>query len=163
MSLTQLDGNTLSRFLCAGASLLSLNKDTINALNVFPVPDGDTGTNMNLTITSAIKNLPADAGVGKVAAAASMGALMGARGNSGVILSQLFRGFSLEADNKPTLSAAEVAACWQKGVDTEVHHVKNLAKLHGNKKWEQVMISRHRKTLVLCKQCHEDLHNGLLD
>ncbi len=90
-------GAQLRDMIIAGAALLEKNKATIDALNVFPVPDGDTGTNMSMTMQSAvheIRALPEDATASRVADALSMGALKGARGNSGVILSQLFRGFS---------------------------------------------------------------------
>ena len=83
--------------IVAGAALLEKNKAVVDALNVFPVPDGDTGTNMSMTMASAVKetrSLEDTATVGEVADKLSMGALRGARGNSGVILSQLFRGFS---------------------------------------------------------------------
>ncbi|HRX57364.1 MAG TPA: DAK2 domain-containing protein [Eubacteriales bacterium] len=90
-------GAQLRDMIVAGAALLEKNKATIDALNVFPVPDGDTGTNMSMTMQSAVREiraLPEDATATQVADAMSMGALKGARGNSGVILSQLFRGFS---------------------------------------------------------------------
>ncbi|HWP21756.1 MAG TPA: DAK2 domain-containing protein, partial [Candidatus Cryosericum sp.] len=90
-------GAQLRDMIIAGAVLLEKNKAAIDALNVFPVPDGDTGTNMSMTMQSAVREiraLPEDASATQVADALSMGALKGARGNSGVILSQLFRGFS---------------------------------------------------------------------
>lgn len=90
-------GAQLRDMIIAGAVLLEKNKAAIDALNVFPVPDGDTGTNMSMTMQSAVREvraLPEDATATQVADALSMGALKGARGNSGVILSQLFRGFS---------------------------------------------------------------------
>ncbi len=92
-----ISGAQLREMIVAGAVLLEKNKAAIDALNVFPVPDGDTGTNMSMTMQSAVhelKALPEDASAAKVADALSMGALRGARGNSGVILSQIFRGFS---------------------------------------------------------------------
>ncbi|MEN6418720.1 MAG: DAK2 domain-containing protein [Clostridiaceae bacterium] len=90
-------GAQLRDMIIAGAVLLEKNKAAIDALNVFPVPDGDTGTNMSMTMQSAVREiraLPEDASATQIADALSMGALKGARGNSGVILSQLFRGFS---------------------------------------------------------------------
>ena len=90
------DGQALKRLVEAGLTWLRTNQQTVNALNVFPVPDGDTGTNMMLTMTSAWNEIK-DSGekhVGKMAALVAKGALMGARGNSGVILSQLWRGFA---------------------------------------------------------------------
>jgi fatty acid kinase len=90
------DGQALKRLVEAGLTWLRTNQQTVNALNVFPVPDGDTGTNMMLTMTSAWNEIK-DSGekhAGKMAALVAKGALMGARGNSGVILSQLWRGFA---------------------------------------------------------------------
>ena len=90
------DGQALKRLVEAGLTWLKTNQQTVNALNVFPVPDGDTGTNMMLTMTSAWNEIK---DFGRVArrpdgCAVAKGALMGARGNSGVILSQLWRGFA---------------------------------------------------------------------
>ena len=96
MKLTQVDAQAFKNALTAGANALVARRDEINALNVFPVPDGDTGTNMSLTFLAAVKEARAVAtnNVNDIAKATSSGALRGARGNSGVILSQLFRGFS---------------------------------------------------------------------
>lgn len=98
----------------AGRQILDAQSDYVNELNVFPVPDGDTGTNMNLTFTSgldAVKDLSYDS-VSDVAKDLSKGLLMGARGNSGVILSQLFRGFSQAIKNKETINGKELAAAF---------------------------------------------------
>ena len=92
----KLDGLSLKSLIDAGLTWLRTNKDNVNSLNVFPVPDGDTGTNMTLTMQSAwneIKDL-GTRNFGEMAEAVSKGALMGARGNSGVITSQILRGFS---------------------------------------------------------------------
>ncbi|MFC7442397.1 DAK2 domain-containing protein [Laceyella putida] len=105
----------------AGARSLNKNVEAVNALNVFPVPDGDTGTNMNLTITSGVKEMEKFAAaetVGKMAEALSRGLLMGARGNSGVILSQLFRGFSKAVADKERMNARQLADAFQRGVET---------------------------------------------
>lgn len=110
----------LADFLRGGCNNLAMHKDSINALNVFPVPDGDTGINMYLTIQAAVKNIadPAkNSDTGKMAQNFSLGALMGARGNSGVILSQMFRGFAQGIDGKKTVSARDFAAALQKGAD----------------------------------------------
>src|SRR5512139_82011 len=90
------DGQALKRLIEAGLTWLRTNQQTVNALNVFPVPDGDTGTNMMLTMTSALNEIKGsgEKHVGRMAALVAKGALMGARGNSGVILSQLWRGFA---------------------------------------------------------------------
>ena len=90
------DGEQFWRMLSAGTALLHEHKEEVDALNVFPVPDGDTGTNMYLTFLAALREVekgPKDR-LSQVVDAAAQGALMGARGNSGVIVSQLFRGFA---------------------------------------------------------------------
>ncbi len=104
----------------SGAEILRNNVNNVNALNVFPVPDGDTGTNMNLTMTSGVEEIrrkPSDH-VGRAADALSKGLLMGARGNSGVILSQLFRGFAKSVQNLETVNPQQFAAALQQGVET---------------------------------------------
>nr|WP_246601508.1 DAK2 domain-containing protein [Enterococcus alishanensis] len=104
----------------AGAKRLQANAEFVNSLNVFPVPDGDTGTNMNLSMTSgatAVVNAPNEK-VGELANILAKGLLMGARGNSGVILSQLFRGFSKEIPDETTLSAQRLADALVHGVET---------------------------------------------
>ncbi|KKM12963.1 hypothetical protein SY88_01260, partial [Clostridiales bacterium PH28_bin88] len=105
--------------MAAGCGHLGAHKEEVNALNVFPVPDGDTGTNMWLTMQAAVKEMEKSQGqsVGELAAALSMGALMGARGNSGVILSQLLRGFSHVVEGKDYLTANDLARGFQGGVD----------------------------------------------
>ncbi|CAM4417526.1 DAK2 domain-containing protein [Paenibacillus phoenicis] len=104
----------------AGAKRLTEHAEHVNSLNVFPVPDGDTGTNMNLTMTAGVTELKdhGTGGLGSRAATLSKGLLMGARGNSGVILSQLFRGFSRYAASLEEMNAAQFAAALQSGVDT---------------------------------------------
>ena len=104
----------------AGAKNLESKKEWINELNVFPVPDGDTGTNMTLTIMSAAKEV---AGMENItmetfAKAVSSGSLRGARGNSGVILSQLLRGFTKVIKTETEINAATLAAAFQKAVET---------------------------------------------
>lgn len=120
MSLKVLDGKKFSKMVLEGASNLSRNAAMVDALNVFPVPDGDTGTNMNLTITSGAKEVEKNTSIsiGAVASAFAKGLLMGARGNSGVILSQLFRGFSKSIEGKDSISAVEFANAFDKGVET---------------------------------------------
>lgn len=106
-----IDGVLLKKALTGAATLLETNKEEINSLNVFPVPDGDTGTNMSLTMKSALKQGMAisDDNCYKIAMATSQGSLMGARGNSGVILSQLFRGFANGLKGKPTIDTLTLA------------------------------------------------------
>ncbi len=103
-----------------GADNLSRHVKIVDSLNVFPVPDGDTGTNMNLSITSGVKEVQAQTAkdAGTIAASFAKGLLMGARGNSGVILSQLFRGFSKAVEGKQTLNAEDFAKAFEKGVET---------------------------------------------
>ncbi len=104
----------------AGAEKLQQHAEHVNSLNVFPVPDGDTGTNMNLTMTAGVNELKKNntASVGQCAGVLSKGLLMGARGNSGVILSQLFRGLGRYAAQYEELNTQQFAAALQTGVDT---------------------------------------------
>ncbi|TGE32822.1 DAK2 domain-containing protein [Desulfosporosinus sp. Sb-LF] len=106
--------------MVAGAKALELRKHDVDALNVFPVPDGDTGTNMFLTIQSAARDAEkmSSNSIREVATAASMGSLMGARGNSGVILSQILRGIAKGFDGLHTANPIQVAQALQSGVDT---------------------------------------------
>ena len=101
----------------AGMTWLDRHHEIVNALNVFPVPDGDTGTNMLLTMRSAYKEIPTESlqSAGEVTKAAAHGALMGARGNSGVILSQILRGFSRSLDGSVTISGPQFAAALAEG------------------------------------------------
>ncbi len=106
--LKQIDGNDLKKLFGAGSVWLERNAHFVNSLNVFPVPDGDTGTNMLLTMQSAIREANANPShhAGEIAAAISRGALLGARGNSGVILSQVMRGFARAVDKREKIDAA---------------------------------------------------------
>ncbi|WP_422123549.1 DAK2 domain-containing protein [Planococcus sp. X10-3] len=115
-----LNGVKFAEMVQMGAHHLFQNADYVDALNVFPVPDGDTGTNMNLSMTSGAKETEANVQehIGKTASALSKGLLMGARGNSGVILSQLFRGFGKAIVNEKELSAEQLADAFQHGVET---------------------------------------------
>jgi uncharacterized protein len=112
-----LAGAELRELLSAGLGWLDAHHDIVNALNVFPVPDGDTGTNMLLTMKSALHEIAATHAdtVGEVARAAAHGALMGARGNSGVILSQILRGVARSLDDQPTVTAQRFAAALSEG------------------------------------------------
>ncbi|TWE08868.1 hypothetical protein FB550_101896 [Neobacillus bataviensis] len=120
MSITALDGKRFAEMVIQGANHLSANAKMVDALNVFPVPDGDTGTNMNLSMTSGAKEVKNNSQehIGKVGAALSKGLLMGARGNSGVILSQLFRGFSKAVESKAVISGSDFAHALESGVET---------------------------------------------
>jgi uncharacterized protein len=120
VSITALDGKRFAEMVIQGANHLGANAKMVDALNVFPVPDGDTGTNMNLSMTSGAKEVKNNVQehIGKVGIALSKGLLMGARGNSGVILSQLFRGFSKAIETKAAISGKEFAAALESGVET---------------------------------------------
>lgn len=120
MSIYQLDSEKFAAMIALGAENLAKNADFVDSLNVFPVPDGDTGTNMNLSMTSGAEEVAKNdkETISAVGANLAKGLLMGARGNSGVILSQLFRGFSKAIENKETLNAEEFAGAFVKGVET---------------------------------------------
>ncbi|WP_166238093.1 DAK2 domain-containing protein [Paenibacillus turpanensis] len=121
MSKRLINGNDFMSMVFSGADLLHRNVDNVNALNVFPVPDGDTGTNMNLTLTSGVEALRSKAAGGEIGKATEIlakGLLMGARGNSGVILSQLFRGFAKGVAGQKEIDSVQFAAGLQQGVET---------------------------------------------
>ena len=115
-----IDGIKFAEMVEMGAHHLYQNAGYVDSLNVFPVPDGDTGTNMNLSMSSGAKEteLQKSAHIGKTAQALSKGLLMGARGNSGVILSQLFRGFGKHIEKEELIDVQGLAAAFQAGVDT---------------------------------------------
>ena len=116
----QINGQSMKRLVEAGLTWLRTNQQTVNALNVFPVPDGDTGTNMVLTMQSAWNEIK-DLGhrrISDMAGAVSKGALMGARGNSGVILSQLWRGFARGVHGKDILDGPTLAKAFGEARDT---------------------------------------------
>ncbi len=115
-----IDAGLLRDMVNAGAAVLERNREAVNALNVFPVPDGDTGTNMSMTMMTAVKEVNGHDYVkaSDVAEAMAKGALRGARGNSGVILSQLYRGFSRALEGLDTVTPAQFAAALKSGADT---------------------------------------------
>ncbi|MBR1674416.1 MAG: DAK2 domain-containing protein [Eubacterium sp.] len=120
MSLNTIDAAALKRYFISGANNINNNKEYINELNVFPVPDGDTGTNMTLTIMTAaaeVEKLEKPT-IDSLAKAISNGSLRGARGNSGVILSQLFRGFCKDIKGKDKLYPLDIALAFSRAVDT---------------------------------------------
>lgn len=120
MNVMTIDGLLLKRMFLQAATLLNEHMEAVNALNVFPVPDGDTGSNMSMTMNSAVREMERTGGetVSEVVAAFAQGSLMGARGNSGVILSQLFRGFARHCDGIATLDSRAFALALQSGVET---------------------------------------------
>jgi DAK2 domain fusion protein YloV len=115
-----IDGKLLKQLVYAGLAWLNTNQQTINSLNVFPVPDGDTGTNMSLTMQAACQEVSKtdSASAGQVAHSVAHGALMGARGNSGVILSQIWRGIARSLDARTEIDPASFARAWQEARET---------------------------------------------
>lgn len=120
MEITSINSKLLARMFLAGAKNLDSKKDWINELNVFPVPDGDTGTNMTMTIMSAAKEVSSltNPTMAELAKAISSGSLRGARGNSGVILSQLFRGFCKVIKEYDEIDVTILCEACQKAVET---------------------------------------------
>jgi fatty acid kinase len=119
MSITECDGRLFREALLGSLAWLTLNRDEVDSLNVFPVPDGDTGTNMLLTLQSAVDDIRDldDPDLSRMARRASHGALMGARGNSGVILSQIFRGFCEGIGTNRAADARGLAQAFRHGAD----------------------------------------------
>lgn len=121
MAINSIDAKLFAKMFLAGAKNLESKKEWINELNVFPVPDGDTGTNMTMTIMSAAKEVAAVAENGsmkEICKAISGGSLRGARGNSGVILSQLFRGFTKRIAEEDTITVTVLAEACERAVET---------------------------------------------
>ncbi|MTI67586.1 MAG: DAK2 domain-containing protein [Firmicutes bacterium] len=120
MKIEYLDATLLKKLFITAANALDDNKELVNSLNVFPVPDGDTGTNMSLTVQSAVRHIKMveDEDVEKIASAAAKGSLMGARGNSGVILSQIFRGFAKGLKGNEKIDVATLANGFKVASDT---------------------------------------------
>ncbi|MCQ9279075.1 fatty acid kinase catalytic subunit FakA [Staphylococcus borealis] len=118
--ISKINGKLFADMIIQGAQNLSNNADLVDSLNVYPVPDGDTGTNMNLTITSGREEVENNLSqsIGELGKTFSKGLLMGARGNSGVILSQLFRGFCKNIETENEINAQQLASSFQAGVDT---------------------------------------------
>lgn len=119
LKVTEITNTEFTAMVQVAATKLNKNSDFINSLNVFPVPDGDTGTNMSLSMASGYKYVNKDVktNVGDLTAALAKGLLMGARGNSGVILSQIFRGFSKSTEGKQTLSAQDISDAFIAGTE----------------------------------------------
>lgn len=125
MDIKKLNAKKFKDMVALGRERLDEHTEYVNSLNVFPVPDGDTGTNMNLSFTSGA-NAVKDSGseeMGEMSQSLAKGLLMGARGNSGVILSQLFRGFAKALEGKSEIDAADLARAFQAGVDTAYNAV----------------------------------------
>src|SRR5579859_5893385 len=109
------DGQDLKKAMLSGAAWLAEHREAINALNVFPVPDGDTGSNMSATMQAAIRDIvnSTEKSAGLIAAKVAHGALLGARGNSGVILSQTLRGIAQALNKKATFTATDLSQALQ--------------------------------------------------
>ena len=120
MDIMYINGDLLLKMFRQGTFELNSNKELVDSLNVFPVPDGDTGTNMSLTMNAALTEVLKGEydSAGQVAKAISKGSLMGARGNSGVILSQIFRGFAKACEDKEQLSSIDLANAFKQASDT---------------------------------------------
>ena len=120
MKVEKITETEFRKMILTSSDRLNKNAEFINSLNVFPVPDGDTGTNMSLSFASGSKYVSesTSANVGDLAQALAKGLLMGARGNSGVILSQVFRGFAKSVSNKKELTPQDLAQALQGGVET---------------------------------------------
>ena len=128
------DGQNLEQALASGTAWLEKHVAMINSLNVFPVPDGDTGTNMLLTMQAAMREVSDSArrSAGAVAQKVAHGALMGARGNSGVILSQLLRGFAESLEGKASLGARDLEVLLTVGAGDIDQVVSPIEKMLGN-------------------------------
>lgn len=120
MALKTIDGSLLKEMYLSGCALLNQNRESVDALNVFPVPDGDTGTNMSQTMNAAVKELNTRpfTSVSDVAITAARGALKGARGNSGVVLSQIFRGFASALEGHDEMDAELLVKALRSGAQT---------------------------------------------
>jgi len=120
LDIMYINGDLLLKMFRQGTFELNSNKELVDSLNVFPVPDGDTGTNMSLTMNAALTEVLKGEydSAGQVAKAISKGSLMGARGNSGVILSQIFRGFAKACEDKEQLSSIDLANAFKQASDT---------------------------------------------
>lgn len=127
MNIDNIDGSLWSKLLIASSTYLAEKKQAVDALNVFPVPDGDTGTNMSLTMASATKAVMRNGEntLGEITKVMAYGALMGARGNSGVILSQLLAGFARSTEGKSQINAQEFGQALCTAVETAYQAVMN--------------------------------------
>lgn len=155
-----IDAQTLKKMFLAGAASIEAKKEIINELNVFPVPDGDTGTNMTLTIMSAVKEVNAlsNPTIEELAKAISGGSLRGARGNSGVILSQLFRGFSKEIKDYKEINVTVMTNAIQKAVETAYRAVMKpkegtiLTVARGGAEKAAELVSETEDMVYFCKE-----------
>lgn len=166
-TISVVNGQLWQQMMVAGAKALELKKHEVDALNVFPVPDGDTGTNMFLTIQSAARDSEkvSSLAISDVAAGASMGSLMGARGNSGVILSQLLRGIAKGFEGLSTANPLQVAQAMQAGVDTAYKAVMKPVEgtiLTVSKETAKAALSKAKGGGSLLETLQEAHHKGML-
>jgi hypothetical protein len=164
-----IDAKTLKKMFLAGAANIEAKKEYINELNVFPVPDGDTGTNMTLTIMSAAKEVDAlsDPTIEELAKAISGGSLRGARGNSGVILSQLFRGFTKEIKDYKEINVTIMTNALQKAVETAYRAVMKpkegtiLTVARGGAEKASQLVSETDDLVYFCKEVIDSMEEVL--
>lgn len=155
--INKIDGVALKQMISLGARNLQMSATTINDLNVFPVPDGDTGTNMCFTMDGAVKGvMRANGPIGEVAASMAKGALLGARGNSGVILSQFLKGLAVGFEGLEEASAAQVATAFQRGVEYAYKSV--LKPTEGT-----ILTVLRESTDYACKQDSQDVQAFIED
>lgn len=169
MTLTKLNGIQFSEMVLFGANNLTRHAAYVDSLNVFPVPDGDTGTNMNLSMTSGANEVRSnkDEDISKVGASLSKGLLMGARGNSGVILSQLFRGFAKHFESKPEIDSKQFASALEAGVKMAYSSVLNpvegtILTVAKDASIHAVKVAKKEKSIVklmeeICKEANASL------
>jgi len=158
-----IDGKLLRKMIIGGANALEENKAIIDALNVFPVPDGDTGTNMSLTVIAAARQA-AELDTNRaceVARAAASGSLRGARGNSGVIVSQLFRGFAKSVEGLDTISASDIADAFTKAVETAYKAV--MKPKEGTILTVAKVIADKANDMVIITNDFDDIATGVMD
>lgn len=156
VTLEKLDGALFSKMVLTGALHLTNNAKKIDALNVFPVPDGDTGTNMNLSLTSGANEVKKNnsESISDVANALAKGLLMGARGNSGVILSQIFRGFAKGIQDQATITTEGLAQAFDHGVQTAYKAVMKpvegtILTVAKDSAAEAVKQAKHEKDIII--------------
>lgn len=149
MAILYCDGKRFKQAIIAGAECLNYRKAHLNKLNVFPVPDGDTGTNMSLTLSSAIKEVEnlQNLSLQEVAKAGAWGALIGARGNSGIILAQIFAGFAESVGSKSRMYSQDLAASFQLATEKAYQAVINPV--------EGTMLTVVRETAVMASEMAE--------
>jgi uncharacterized protein len=166
-----IDAKTLQKMFLAGAKSIEAKKEYINELNVFPVPDGDTGTNMTLTIMAAAKEVNGllDPTIATLSKAIAGGSLRGARGNSGVILSQLFRGFTKVIKEETTINVTVLSNAFQRGVETAYKAVMKpkegtiLTVARGGAERAAELVSQTEDIVYFCEEVLKYMDQVLLE